>query len=176
MVNRLQPAPGDFIPQGVVSVLLEALDRHPLQGRPAIGSIPLLAGFIFGSQNTARRQQAGFYRIRQAFRLLMGSHTDIQRHDAGGREERQLLTTPVVIAITAVFVIPQIAVDRHAAIACLLTEDLCRLFIPLRGRDIGDGALQLKQEGVKIDRDKLGGANTRQPSRIPQPARGVVPA
>ena len=86
----MQPAPGDLIAQRVVAVLLESLNRHPLQRRPAVGFIPLLAGFVLGRQNSARRQQTRLDRIRQTFCLLVRRHSNIQRHNAGGRKQRQL--------------------------------------------------------------------------------------
>lgn len=57
MIHRVQPAPGDLIAQRVVAVLLEALNGHPLQRRPAVGFIPLLAGFVLGREDTAWGEQ-----------------------------------------------------------------------------------------------------------------------
>ncbi|SAB20059.1 Uncharacterised protein [Enterobacter cloacae] len=176
MVHRMQPAPGDFISQRVVAVLLEPLDRHPLQRRPAVGFIPLLAGFILGRQNAARGQQSRLDRIRQALGLLVGRHTHIQRHNAGGRKQRQLFASPVVIAVTAALLVPQVAVHRRAAIVGLLAERLCRFFIPFRRRNVGDRAFQLEQEGVQVNRDKLGCTDAGEPRRIAQPAGRVIPA
>ena len=170
MVHRVQPAPGDLISQRVVAVLLEPLDRHPLERRPAVRLIPLLPGFIFGGENTARREQTGFNGIGQPFSLLMRRHAHIQRHNAGRREQRQGFTPPVVITITAVLFVPQIAVHRRAPVAGFLAEQISRLFIPFRRGDIGDSALQFEQECVQINGDKLCRADAGQPRRIAQPA------
>ncbi len=42
-------------------------------------------------------------------------------------------------------------------------------------RDVGDGALQFKQEGIQIDGDELGGTNARQTTSITQPTGRVIP-
>ena len=106
----------------------------------------------------------------------MGRHSDIQRHNARRREQRHIFPTPVVIAVAAILFIPQVAVHRCPAIAGFLAEQVSRLLISFRRRDIGDSAFQLEQEGVQVDRDKLRGANAGQSARFAQPAGGVIPA
>ena len=138
----MQPAPGDLIAQRVVAVLLEPLNRHPLQRRPAVGFIPLLAGFVLGRQNSTWGQQPRFDRIRQTFCLLVRRHSNIQRHNAGGRKQRQLFASPVVIAVDTVFIIPEVTVYRIATGTGFLAEQRFCLFLAFQRRDVGDGALQ----------------------------------
>lgn len=149
MVHRVQPAPGDLISQRVVAVLLEPLDRHPLERRPAVRLIPLLPGFIFGGENTARREQTGFNGIGQPFSLLMRRHAHIQRHNAGRREQRQGFTPPVVITITAVLFVPQIAVYRRAPVAGFLAEQISRLFIPFDAEILAIALSSLNRNAFK---------------------------
>ena len=106
----------------------------------------------------------------------MRGHTDVQRHNARRRDQRHHFAAPVIVAIAAAFFIPEVAVNRGAAIAGLLMEQFSGLFIPFRRRDIGDSTLQLEQESIQIDRDKLRGANAGQSARLTQPAGGVIPA
>ncbi|MNS78348.1 hypothetical protein D3C72_1119570 [compost metagenome] len=131
---------------------------------------------MFGGEYPARRQQARFHRIGQPVGLFVGRHPNVQRHNAGGREQPHLFPTPVVIAITAVFVVPQEAVHGRAAVIRFLAKCSFGLFIAFCGGDVGDSAFQLKQERIQIDRDKLRGANAGETPGIAQPAGGVVPA
>ena len=106
----------------------------------------------------------------------MGRQADVKGDNAGGGKQRQLFAAPVIIAKTAVLIVPQIAVNRRPPILSLLAEGRFRLAIALQAGEVGDGRLQLEQEGVQVDGDKLRGADTGQSRDIPQPAAGVVPA
>ena len=67
-------------------------------------------------------------------------------------------------------------VYRIAAGIGFLAEQRFRLLIAFQRRDVGDGALQFKQESIKIDGDELGGTNARQATRVSQPTGRVIPA
>ena len=176
VVDRLQPAPGNLISQRILAVTFKSLDRHPLQRRPAVGFIPLLTAFVFGGHDPPGGEQAGPHRIGKAFCLFVGRQADVKGDDTGCGKQRQLFTAPVIIAETAVLIIPQIAVDRRPPILGLLAEGRLRLAIALQAGEVGNGRLQLEQEGVQVDGDKLRRADAGQPRDIPQPAAGVVPA
>ena len=101
------------------------------------------------------RPQAGPHRIGKAFCLFVGRQADVKGDDTGCGKQRQLFTAPVIIAETAVLIIPQIAVDRRPPILGLLAEGRLRLAIALQAGEVGNGRLQLEQEGVQVDGDKL---------------------
>lgn len=85
----------------------------------------------------------------------MVRHADIERHNGGSGKQRQLFASPVVIAVDAVFIIPEVTVYRIATGTGLLAEQRFCLFLAFQRRDVGDGALQFKQEGIQIDGDEL---------------------
>lgn len=105
----------------------------------------------------------------------MVRHTDIERHNGGSGKQRQLFASPVVIAVDAVFIIPEVTVYRIATGTGLLAEQCFCLFLTFQRRDVGDGALQFKQEGIQIDGDELGGTNARQTTSITEPTGRVIP-
>lgn len=96
----------------------------------------------------------------------MGRHTDIQRHDTGGGEEGHLFASPVIIPITAVFIIPQIVVHGGAAVGGFLAKQSLGFAIAFQGRNVCNGAFQFVQEGVEINGDELGGADAGKAARI----------
>ena len=88
----------------------------------------------------------------------MRCHADIQRHNTGGREQGHLFAPPVVIAIAAVFIVPEIAIHRIAAVIGFLAKLRFSVFVAFQCGNIGDSALQLVEERVQVNRDELSGA------------------
>ena len=68
-----------------------------------------------------------------------------------------MFAPPVVIAIAAVFIVPQIAVYRIATVTGFLAKLRFRFFVAFQRGNIGDSAFQLVEEGVQINRDELRG-------------------
>ena len=69
-----------------------------------------------------------------------------------------MFAPPVVIAIAAVFIVPEIAVYRITTIAGFLAKQRFRFFVTFQRGNIGDSAFQLVEECVQVNWDELRGA------------------
>ena len=58
MLHVGQEAPGDLHGDLLLTIVLQPLDRHPLQRRPAVGGVPLLAAVDGGGGQPAGFKQA----------------------------------------------------------------------------------------------------------------------
>jgi hypothetical protein len=67
-----------------VSVAIEALNRDPLQRRPTVRRIPLLAGPDSGRHDTVRLDQFSLDDLHDGIRLRLSCQTDEERIQRSG--------------------------------------------------------------------------------------------
>ncbi len=161
-----------------MAVVLQAANGDPLQRRPAVGSIPLLAAAAdLGGGQPARGQQAGTHGCRDRCRLVGIGHAHEQRRQGRGGEVVALpAAPPVIVEVGAGARIPQVVVDRCQANFGAPRKILGTGLLALHRRQLGDLPLELVEQRIEVDGQDAGGADGRQPVRIVQPARAEVPA
>ncbi len=102
--------------------------------------------------------------------------THKQRNDRGNGKGTKTLTTPVVVTEHTSGAVPQVTGNSAFPRFRLFLPGQRRQLFAFGVRQGGNHQLQLVQERVQIDRDKLCRTDTRQTFRVTQPARGVIPA
>lgn len=79
----------------------------------------------------------------------MVRHTDIEWHNGGSGKQRQLFASPVVIAVDAVFIIPEVTVYRIATGTGFLAEQCFCLFLAFQRRMLAMALSSLNRKAFR---------------------------
>ncbi|PAV73967.1 hypothetical protein WR25_04968 [Diploscapter pachys] len=170
-----QPVGGDPAGEGGFAIAFEPRDRDPLQGRPAVGIVPLLPGVHPRGAQPALADQRG-QRLGSGLGAIGRRDADEQREGhGGGAPARDRVRVQVVIGIIAGGV-PQMAVDRHRAGVCRRGVAAGAGIVLQRPAVRRDAAFEPVEQAVEIDRDDARRTDRRQRLAIGEPARTKVPA
>ncbi len=113
LLNVLQEALANLACQLWLIVMLQPFYCYPLQRCPAIGCIPLLAIIDRGCHQTTGFKQLFFHSRSGTLSLFIPGQLHIEREKRSSRQlVMNLFFTEIVIGIPALFLIPQVTINR----------------------------------------------------------------
>ena len=160
-----------------MAVDVEALDRDPLQRRPAVRSIPLLAGAGGGRGESVRLQEPVAHGRRDRAGLLGCRDTEEERIERRRAQVAgQAAFPPGIVAVHALFRVPQVAVHRETPLPRAGAELRGSFWLTGQAIRTRKRLLQRVEQTVQVHRHDLDGPDRLERAPVREPARAEIPA
>lgn len=176
LVRHFRPTTHSFVARGIVTVRFGSLGYRPLWQYPTVKFVPLFANFMLTYRGPTEYRWPTTCNIYRAVNLFVIHRTSVRQRGNNDKGRHRLFTSPIMVTMSTIFVVPRMAICHVTANANLLTRRHFYLFLTFRHQSINSNTLRFGRRNVRVSKSRLNNAGTHRAADVARPAKEMVPA